>query len=61
MISIYDHNSNRLLKVKYADEETFINESWYKRKEQIELLHTLYTNKPVNNLPEIFGLQMIQE
>ena len=61
MIRIYDTLNLKYLKTVYADEATFIKESWYKQKEKNLLLHTLSNNKPVHELPEIYGLILIDD
>lgn len=61
MIRIYDTLNLKYLKTVYADEATFIKESYFKQKEKNLLLHTLSNKEPVNELPEIYGLILTQE
>lgn len=59
MIKIIDTlDDNRPLKVTYKDEEDFITNSFFKQKEMFALLSTLDTDKPVNDLAEIYGLRL---
>lgn len=59
MIKIIDTlEENKPLKVTFEDEKDFMINSFFKQKEIFALLGTLDSNKPVNHLPEIFGLRL---
>ena len=60
MIKIYDTLNKKHL-TDYANKEVFISESCYKQKEKMALLYTLTSNKPVQDLVEIFGLILIDD
>lgn len=59
MLKIIDTlEGNKPLKTKFKNEEDFIKNSFFKQKEKFALLNTLDSEKPVNHLPEIFGLRL---
>ena len=59
MIKIIDTlEGNKPLKITFENEEDFIINSFFKQKEKFALLGTIDSNKPVNHIPEIFGLRL---
>jgi hypothetical protein len=59
MIKIIDTlEDNKPLKITFENKEDFIINSFFKQQEKFALLGTLNSNKPVNHLPEIFGLRL---
>lgn len=59
MIKIIDTlEGDKALRITFKDKEDFITNSFFKQKEKFALLSTLGSNKPVNHLPEIFGLKL---
>ena len=59
MLKIIDTlEGNKPLKTTFKNKEDFIINSFFKQKEKFALLNTLDSDKPVNDLPEIFGLRL---
>ena len=59
MIRIIDTlKGDKPLEITFENEEDFIINSFFKQKEKFALLGTLDSDKPVNHLPEIFGLRL---
>jgi len=61
MIRIYDTLNKKYLKTQYANEEIFIAEAYFKQKEKHLLLNSLSNKEPVLELPEIYGLILIDD
>ena len=59
MIRVIDTlKDNKPLEATFQNEDDFIINSFFTQKEKFALLGTLDTNKPVNHLPEIYGLRL---
>ena len=59
MIKIIDTLKDDIpLETTFENENDFIINSFFKQKEKFALLGTLDSDKPVNHLPEIYGLKL---